>query len=46
MIVRLMGEGQYTVGQLAVGRAERESDRATAAAEAGHETALDQALKS
>ena len=45
MIVRLMGEGQYTVDNSLLDELNELDDRATAAAEAGDETALDQALE-
>jgi hypothetical protein len=44
MIVRLMGEGQYRVDDALGERLNELDDRATAAAEAGDETALDQTL--
>ena len=44
MIVRLMGEGQYRVDDSLLARLNELDERATAAAEAGDETALDQAL--
>lgn len=45
MIVRLMGEGQYTVDNSLLDELNELDDRATAAAETGDETALDQALE-
>jgi hypothetical protein len=45
MIVRLMGEGQYRVDNSLLDELNELDDRATAAAEAGDETALDQALE-
>jgi PspAA-like protein len=44
VIVRLMGEGQYRVDDSLLARLNELDDRATAAAEAGDETALDQTL--
>jgi hypothetical protein len=45
MIVRLMGEGQYRVDEALLERLNELDDRATAAAEANDEAALDQALE-
>src|SRR6187397_1104850 len=45
MIVRLMGEGQYRVDNSLLDELNELDDRATAAAAAGDETALDQALE-
>jgi hypothetical protein len=45
MIVRLMGEGQYRVDDSLLDELNELDDRATAAAEAGDESALDQALE-
>ena len=45
MIVRLMGEGQYRVDNSLRDELNELDDRATAAAAAGDETALDQALE-
>jgi hypothetical protein len=45
MIVRLMGEGQYKVDNSLLDELNELDDRATAAAEAGDETGLDQALE-
>ena len=45
MIVRLMGEGQYRVDNSLLDELNELDDRATAAAEAGDETELDQALE-
>ena len=45
MIVRLMGEGQYRVDNSLLDELNELDDQATAAAEAGDETALDQALE-
>jgi hypothetical protein len=44
MIVRLMGEGQYRVDDSLLAQLNELDDRATAAAEAGDEAALDQTL--
>ena len=44
MIVRLMGEAQYRVGDELLQRLNELDDRATAAAEAGDEATLDRAL--
>jgi PspAA-like protein len=44
VIVRLMGEGQYRIDDSVLARLNELDGRATAAAEAGDETALDQAL--
>jgi hypothetical protein len=45
VIVRLMGEGQYRVDDSLLGRLNELDDKATAAAEAGDEATLDQALE-
>ena len=45
MIVRLMGDGQYRVDDSVLERLNELDDRATAAAEAGDEATLDQALE-
>jgi PspA-Associated protein len=45
MIVRLMGEGQYRVDNSLLELLHELDDRATAAAEANDETALDQTLE-
>lgn len=44
MIVRLMGEGQYRVGDALLARLNEVDERAIAALEAGDEPALDAAL--
>ena len=44
MIVRLMGEGQYRVGDDLMERLNELDDRAGAAVEAGNESELDQTL--
>ena len=44
MIVRLMGDGQYRVGEHLLERLNELDDEATAAVEAGDEAKLDQAL--
>ena len=44
MIVRLMGEGQYRVDDSLLDQLNELDDKATAAAEAGDEPTLDQAL--
>jgi hypothetical protein len=45
VIVRLMGEGQYRVDDSLLGRLNELDDKASAAAEAGDEATLDQALE-
>ena len=45
MIVRLMGDGQYRVGEHLLERLNELDDEATAAVEAGDEAKLDQALE-
>ena len=45
MIVRLMGEGQYRVDDSLLARLQELDDRATAAAEADDEEAVDHALE-
>jgi len=44
MIIRLMGEGQYRIEDSLLPRLNELDDKATAAAEAGDEATLDQAL--
>ncbi len=46
MIVRLMGEGQYSIDDAALERLNALDDEATAALEAGDETALEKHLTS
>lgn len=45
MIIRLMGEGQYRIDDSLLERLNELDDRATAAAEANDEAAVDQALE-